>query len=208
MKYLFVIYLTLNNRTISIFERNKMSKKPYCKVCHDANKPESEYTSHWLKDLNGKTLCPTLLNTECRYCFKLGHTAKFCNVLAKNKRVDKKPQAIIREPTKQKEVITNGYSALYEESDSEDEVKISNVVFPEAKTNWAAIAAKPKEEKAVEVVENSGMIVLNRSNTVKKKEIIKEIVKPIYKKSWADWSDSEEEEDEDDEDDEVYNDAW
>ena len=60
-----------------------LGNKPFCKVCQDAGKPESEYASHWVKDLTGKTTCPTLLNTECRYCFKLGHTAKFCDNLIK-----------------------------------------------------------------------------------------------------------------------------
>ena len=70
---------------------NNSAKKPYCKVCHDAGKSESEYTSHWVKSLpdrNGKSnvTCPTLLSNECRYCFKLGHTAKFCPVLVQNKK--------------------------------------------------------------------------------------------------------------------------
>ena len=34
--------------------KNVSMKKPYCKVCHDAGKTESEYTSHWVKDLTGK----------------------------------------------------------------------------------------------------------------------------------------------------------
>ena len=58
--------------------RQQQAKKPFCKVCLDAGKPEDVYTSHWVKDLSGKTICPTLLNTECRFCYKLGHTTKFC----------------------------------------------------------------------------------------------------------------------------------
>ena len=58
-------------------------KKPFCKVCCDAGKSEKEYTSHFVKDRDGKTTCPTLLNQECRYCFQAGHTVKFCEVLKK-----------------------------------------------------------------------------------------------------------------------------
>jgi len=54
---------------------------PYCKVCRDAGKPESEYTSHFVKDQpgpNGKVICPTLLNQACRICNNTGHTSSYC----------------------------------------------------------------------------------------------------------------------------------
>jgi hypothetical protein len=55
--------------------------KPFCKVCRDAGKLESEYTSHFVKDQpgpNGKVICPTLLNQACRICDKTGHTSSYC----------------------------------------------------------------------------------------------------------------------------------
>jgi len=55
---------------------------PYCKVCRDAGKPESEYTSHFVKDQpgpDGKVVCPTLLNQACRICHKTGHTSSYCS---------------------------------------------------------------------------------------------------------------------------------
>jgi len=70
--------------------QNKNRKKIFCKVCFDANKPESLYTSHFLKDRpgpNGKVVCPTLLNTECRYCHDNGHFKSHCPQLAERKRV-------------------------------------------------------------------------------------------------------------------------
>jgi len=57
------------------------SATPYCKVCHDAGKSKSEYTSHFVKDQpgpNGKVICPTLLNQACRICHKVGHTSSYC----------------------------------------------------------------------------------------------------------------------------------
>jgi hypothetical protein len=54
---------------------------PYCKVCYDAGKPKSEYTSHFVKDQpgpQGKVICPTLLNQACRICHKDGHTSSYC----------------------------------------------------------------------------------------------------------------------------------
>lgn len=192
-------------------------KKPYCKVCQDAGKPESEYTSHWVKDLNGKTTCPTLLSTECRYCFKLGHTAKFCNVLAKNNkekdRAERKLQAMITE--KPKPVVQkkpqNGFAALCEDSDSDEEVSITieypsllkkieveiPKVNPEVKTGWAAIASKPAQaKKVVEPTKPTGLVLL--SDYIKPEVKVEQTKvapwaasKQVVKKSWADESDSE-----------------
>lgn len=56
--------------------------KPFCKVCFDASKPESEYTSHYLKSSpgpTGKLVCPTLLNQSCLTCGKCGHTSSYCD---------------------------------------------------------------------------------------------------------------------------------
>lgn len=75
----------------------KNERKPFCKVCQDAGKTETEYTSHYVRtipDHNGNTtvICPTLLSTVCRYCSKLGHTTKFCPVIKKNEeRIESKP---------------------------------------------------------------------------------------------------------------------
>jgi hypothetical protein len=78
---------------------NNSQKKPFCKVCFDARKPESEYTSHYVRtqpDTNGKTIvtCPVLAATECRYCFKFGHTIKFCNVLEEKKKNDNREKSL------------------------------------------------------------------------------------------------------------------
>ena len=70
--------------------QKKSQKKPFCKVCFDASKPESLYTNHFLKDRpgpNGKVVCPTLLMTECRYCHEKGHFKSHCSQLVERKRV-------------------------------------------------------------------------------------------------------------------------
>ena len=156
-----------NNKNISATRR-----EPYCKVCQDAGKPKSEYTSHWVKDLTGKTTCPTLLNTECRYCYNLGHTAKFCDVAKKNNKAEHRQsglklgsQPVSRANSKQSKP-QNGFAALCYDSEKEEEEEeevINNIVneYPslceptkkvntaEVKTGWAAIVAKPKEVKPV-----------------------------------------------------------
>ena len=65
---------------INMSRRYQKTQTPVrsCKVCKDANLPESHYTSHWVKDTNGRVTCPTLLSQTCKHCFKTGHTVKFC----------------------------------------------------------------------------------------------------------------------------------
>jgi len=169
------------------------TKKPFCKVCHDAGKPESEFTNHWVKDLNGKITCPTLLNNECRYCFKRGHTIKFCAVLAKNNK-EIKPKTINKPLIQKKPVFqnkpTNGFAVLCNDDDEEE---ITNIVFGIEKprlvekkvSSWADIAATPA--------------IILKPEVKQDKQISKPIQKPIQGKSWADWTDSEDEEDKEDE---------
>jgi hypothetical protein len=55
-------------------------KKQFCKICFDAGKKESEYTTHFVKDQGGKVICPYLLyEVVCGFCKKKeGHTTKNC----------------------------------------------------------------------------------------------------------------------------------
>lgn len=202
--------------------KNISSKKAYCKVCHDAGKPESEYTSHWVKDLTGNTTCPTLLNTECRYCFKLGHTAKFCDNLIKGnkekERIERSAQVVAEKPVAlQNKKPVGRFAALCDDNEPEKKVSANIIVneYPslcvrvkkvevsklEVKTGWAAIAAKPKEVQSFDApVRNSGFLVLSDyiKNAPAEKLVIDVNVapwvsKPIITKSWVDWSEGEDE---------------
>jgi hypothetical protein len=194
--------------------------KPHCKVCFDAGKPESEYTSHWVRSLpdrNGKSTvtCPTLLNTECRYCYQSGHTIKFCKVLEKQNK-DRERAEMAPKKTKQvapKEKKPASVFAGLMDSDSEDEVKVSKkvesypvlsapmkkneVVKQEVKTGWAAIVAKPAEvKKVVDTTKPTGLVMLSDYIKPEPKVAEKMVVKkPVVKKSWADESDSEDDDD-------------
>ena len=56
--------------------------KAFCKVCFDAGKPETEYTSHYPRSApgpDGKLVCPTLLNQSCLTCGQKGHTSSYCS---------------------------------------------------------------------------------------------------------------------------------
>lgn len=217
----------------------QVTKKPYCKVCFDAGKPESEYTSHWVRSLpdrNGKTnvTCPTLLNTECKYCYQSGHTTKFCKVLEKQnkdrERAAKAPKNTKKEVKKVLKPV-NTFASLCDddtESETDEETKVSpaenypilyeNVkkvevevptVKTEVKTGWAAIVAKPAEVKKIEPVKKTGLVLLS------------DFIKPVIKEEkveekkpapWANnkqtvkksWADESDSEDEFDDDNESY----
>jgi hypothetical protein len=54
-------------------------QKPFCKVCFDAGKPIAEYSTHYVRNQpGGVVVCPTILNQQCKYCKKNGHTPKQC----------------------------------------------------------------------------------------------------------------------------------
>jgi hypothetical protein len=206
-----------NNNT-----KQQPAKKPFCKVCQDAGKSESEYTSHYVRSLpdrSGKTTvtCPTLLATECRFCFGLGHTTKFCPVLAANKKQEerkfaqeKRMEADTKKSTQQPKKVSNKFCVLQETiSDSEEDKKpVAKEVQKEVKeefpalsstmsvakpvmSGWASVAAKSAAEYENEKYQQELI-----ANSIKRQmpPIKKTVVVPQVKKSWADWSDSEDEE--------------
>jgi hypothetical protein len=204
---------------------NKVEKKPFCKVCQDAGKSESEYTSHYVRSLpdrTGKTtvVCPTLLATECRYCYNLGHTTKFCPVITSNKKAEEKAlkQADIRQAQEKKPATKakapSSIFAAFADSDSEDEpvskvsTKVSTKVKeefpalsgaaaqtkPVAMSGWAAVAAKSAAQYESEKYEQEliAKSIKRMTPLTMKKVVVPQV--QAAKKSWADWSDSEDEE--------------
>ncbi len=188
---------------------NTASQK-FCKVCQDAGKPESEYRSHFTRETpepNSRVLCPTLLALECRFCYKKGHTIKYCSAL-KNKDIQPKkesrPQKIEAKPQK----ISNVFACL--DSDSDEEEALEKEAFPQLcaptntpinthKTiNYAAAVAhiapapQPTIFKAIEkpVAQN----VVKKVSQVRPPWALND--KKIAQLNWAAWdTDSEDEED-------------
>ena len=104
--------------------------KKYCKVCHDSGKSEADYTSHFIRETretNSKIICPTLLALECRYCYKNGHTVKYCPVLKENerKRNSNEASAIRNESLKNNEIKDKKISNLFNYLDC-DEMILDN----------------------------------------------------------------------------------
>ena len=213
-----------HTNTSSAFSKAATSKKPYCKVCFDAGKSESEYTSHWVRSLPdkyGKTTvtCPTLLSTRCRFCYMFGHTTKFCPAAIKQtEQFEKIEWATEQEYNKPKPKNNSSrFSVLNDDSDEEEPQKptwdtiapkihetndAKMVSFTEKdnvepqKPTWASIAAKPA--KAVET-NDLKMVSLTEKDNDNLEPVVEEVTKVTYVgKSWADWTESESESDNDD----------
>ena len=201
-----------NTRT----NNNQINKKPFCKVCHDAGKPESVYTNHFVRSApgtNGKVVCPTLLSLECRYCYQSGHTVKFCPVLKEknnyqDRMQDSRARSVVQpRPTqRQKEIkSTNAYDALNvsdEESDEETKVSaIMNEQFPvlggakssvqeSTKPVFSYANALATEKPKPKPVEKAIPLIV--ADEKPKNTIPQQIVKTWT--SWVDCPDSDEEE--------------
>lgn len=195
--------------------------KPFCKVCQDAGKPESVYTSHFVRSSSqpgSVVTCPTLLALECRFCHKAGHTVKYCSILEERKKMEKKQQA--KEKPKRdfvpvqtqevKKTYKNKFACL--ESDDEDEEikevveKIPAPIIVEEKvavTTYASVLSKPKSEQKTEPKTQMKVLEQTTQTVTTQQVTTKELIKPsennwafkFQTKSWADWSDSEDEED-------------
>lgn len=192
----------------------------YCKVCHDAGKSEAEYRSHFTRetrDPSSKVTCPTLLALECRYCYKNGHTVKYCPVLKDNEKQRKREEASTRrtEVAQKAEVkpkgksINNVFAIL--DSDSEEETVVQKPVKEEypvlcapsltrtqsVSVNYAAALAKAPAPKAPEVKVVAPPAPTPKVVEAKAAPWASGVPKASTMKSWADWSDSEDEDEED-----------
>jgi hypothetical protein len=198
-----------------------VAQKPFCKVCHDAGKPESEYTSHFVRSDLGpkaKVVCPTLLSLECRYCFEKGHTVSFCAVLKKHKNADKKAvartefaEASVQSPTKAPLKATNRFGALDQDTDIEVSKDVKVKKQTKAKEEFPILCevikkadSKPSNglSYAAKAAKALDMPVLTRQSHYKEKPAI---VKKVSKR-WADWTDSDD--DEEVEDVEISEGGW
>ena len=204
----------MSRNTKNVSNKSAAPVQKYCKVCQDAGKSEAEYRSHFTResrDPNSKVICPTLLALECRYCFKNGHTVKYCDVLKRNQQVQKREEAR-SDKTKSDAVKNEGkkknvFMCLDMDSDSEDPT-------PEVKEEFPTLTAPPSTHTQVILANYAAALAKPVTKLVEKpvaKPVEKPVAKPVTKiapwaseikqtnKSWAAWdSDSEEEDEEQD----------
>jgi hypothetical protein len=187
--------------------------KKFCKVCQDAGKSESEYTSHNVretKDPNSRLLCPTLLALECRNCFKKGHTVKYCSLLKKQQL--QQQISANAPPKKQDQKQGQGRNQTQKnvfmllESDSEDDQEgreepikqklaptpVANAALKKSAMNYKSIIAIT--EKQVKEEEESARLARFR----KQEDQYAKMKSKMTKTTWAD-AESSEDEDEDEE---------
>ena len=159
----------MNSKSINKSQINT-ARKPCCKVCQDAGKPENVYLSHYVKDLNGNVTCPTLLSQECRYCHKNGHTTSHCSALKKQKEQEENMKKPPLSPQKKESVAPKKVNvfAYLEMNSDDDESDKEQEQFPHLvaaqpkdpfekekntpkKFSYASIAAKPEKKSEVKV---------------------------------------------------------
>jgi hypothetical protein len=203
--------------------------KPFCKVCHDAGKPESEYTSHFVKSapgITGVVVCPTLLAQQCGYCHTSGHTVSYCKLLKQHQKAkehynrkcdfqETQNKTVVQQPKKNR---TSAFAALAEDSDDEIDAKVVKQAmcqFPALcevkhvqKTNaisYAGMASKPA------VLSGNAFDEAFQVAQIKKiKTKTKTIVTHNVSKRWVDMM-SDSDDDDDDEEmsvSEISNDCW
>lgn len=115
--------------------------KMHCKVCESAKKSPSIIASHFPKNRDGKTVCPTLLAQQCRGCGVKGHTISYCTV--KEVKLVKKeynPTPITKSKTK------TAYDSLYVSDDDDEEKKVVQVVVQEEEPIVKKAKKAPKEK--------------------------------------------------------------
>jgi hypothetical protein len=199
------------------------AKKPCCKVCVDAGKSEKEYSSHYVKDLNGQVTCPTLLNQECRFCKKKGHTTSHCAALKKQKESEENSRKPPVSPKKKEAPApkkSNVFAYLEMNSDeSDDEAEefpelvvaepkdlFEKEVSAPKKFSYASMASKTQAEyKIDQLKETKTTPFVDKKFEVKIQKTWPSLA-PGEKKSWVQMcdEDSSDEEEEFDED----NSAW
>jgi hypothetical protein len=205
-----------------------MSSLKYCKVCHDLGKLESEYRSHFVRetrDPNSKITCPTLNAMECRYCFKTGHTVKFCQVLKNNKKMNQQNQKAQLQHSEKSRIevpgvnkkVSNKFACLDEDDEEvhvekkplQTEKKHEQVTEPYLEEFPALCATTSNRVFSVVSPETNYAKALENSRPIlKASECVPEIkLPPLFTKkaSDMDWAamDSESESESDDEDDEL-----
>lgn len=178
------------------------AKKPCCKVCKDAGKSENEYSTHYVKDLNGQVTCPTLLNQECRFCHRKGHTISHCSELAKRK--EKESRQYEKPPLSppKKEVKKSNVFAYLEMNSDESEEEDEQEEFPSLN------GSKNETARAVKMTSRNIISYAAAAKTIIKPKVKSQKVWPALapgqKKSWTQVCDEDSSDDEDEEDKAEY----
>jgi len=221
-----------NNKKLNTNANNNVnSRKPFCKVCADAGKTDTAHFPRKTADPNSEVVCPTLLSLECRYCFKNGHTVKYCTVLKERnardeearreherhqrhleRQMEQERQA--RAPVAEKKA--NGKFAVFLEDDEEEERREREEEEMRLKVEEAAAALVAKREaefptfglkaapKTAPVATNWAAMAQNAAALPLPKPKPKAVVEEKPKLNYVGWA---EDSDDDVQDEEMYESA-
>jgi hypothetical protein len=211
------------------------SRKPMCKVCKDAGKPESVWSSHYVKSRDGTVTCPTLNSSECRYCHKLGHTVSKCPTIKKNEKIKNFTEKMALEqqkmPQKQEKTNKNLFSVLNDDDSDNEEETIEKTEFPQLcapikNTNTNVLNYKnillseapkqkpvPQQFKIIQRTSNNNVVLVDLKSEIQetKPEPInnRRVVTSFKMRSWADdYSSDEDEQDEEEQSPKEVNKAF
>lgn len=185
-------------------QRSNGCKKPFCKVCFDAGKPESMYTNHFVRaspDINAQVICPTLLGLSCRRCGKNGHTVSRCKVTIKQTNNDITVRIAV--PKIQKTNTRNLFDALLEDENEcieEKEMPTKRKVSSQPTSVWMDVVKRETMTKALlssinDPAPKKAVAVINAIvNTDDKMTPIFRYKTGLQGKSWADYESSDDEE--------------
>ena len=211
-------------------KKNTVSDQKYCKVCQDAGKSEAEFRSHFTResrDPNSKVTCPILLALECRYCYKNGHTVKYCPIIKEREKMHRREEASYRQYEmdkkaskpieKPKQAPRNVFTCLNCDSDDENNNQLTeefpglvnaNITAPNnnknKNSNYAAALATAIPEPKVIKLAPVPLPKTTVSVLVPEKKI--EFPNIIKKPSMLSWADEESDSsDDEEEEEELYN---
>lgn len=151
---IFIIYPPNNKSTFKMsYSRTQSKGSPvmHCKVCESARKPALMISSHYPKNKEGITVCPTLLSQQCRHCGTRGHTIGYCKQKQKmeellqvqEQQANKKTKKV-KEPRK---VQATAFSVLMcDSSDDEEKEEDIVVVVVEEKKLWLSVLMNSLKE--------------------------------------------------------------
>ena len=152
-----------NNKKFNTNANNNVnSRKPFCKVCADAGKTDTAHFPRKTPDPNSEVVCPTLKALECRYCFKNGHTVKYCTVLKERNARDEEAR---REHER--------YQRHLERQMEEERQARAPVVEKKVTGKFAAFIDEAEEEERLEarIAEEQTRIDLAVQEALLKKEV-------------------------------------
>jgi len=125
---------------IAAHKAAQIKKKAFCAFCFNIGKPESVYTSHYVRETpaqDSRIVCPELRNCVCTGCGKCGHTISRCKKTQKEFMMGEKVRQGIDAPYKNRHITNkqtpkiqpkNIYSLLTEnDSDDETETVVSEI---------------------------------------------------------------------------------